>query len=403
MKTITSRSMVKRLAGLELNGLLYTGVLPLDLFDGARVTSAGTPVYDINGEVLFHRVPVKKGQRPIASADIAVNPTLRAPILSVSHGLKWNDRAISKEATAAARRKKRGIRFNKIRYVAYSYPKIAVQFLRNKHEVLMLELNTWKPVPKKRERKPQEPPSNFERWSLIEELPQGRKRSNIRRFEERVKQWDDLCPPRRPPKKFKPEILRFKEFSQLAKKLGIVLRFDARELHYSKENTDHHPCYELRGQLTSVWCVAASVQMLLDFYRYNYTQNRLAQELNLGTIAVPNGLPYANDGDVVTVLEALTSNALDANMNVNPNWAEFVNEIRANRPLISFVPGHSRTVAGYTFGPSIFGGNFRGLLVYDPSPPSPTGLPTDGGSIARWENYDTHTYRRTFTAELTLV
>ena len=47
---------------------------------------------------------------------------------------------------------------------------------------------------------------------------------------------------------------------------------DTRELHYSTNNADHHPCYELRGQQTSVWCVAASVQMVLDFYRYNYLQ-----------------------------------------------------------------------------------------------------------------------------------
>lgn len=399
MNTIINRSMIKRLAGLELNGLLYTGVLSRDWFEGARIASAGTPIYDINGEVLFHRVPVKKGQRAIASADIAVNPVLKSPILSISQGLAWNDRAILKEATDAARKKKRGMRYDKIRFVAYSYPKIAVQFLSNKQEVLMLELNTWNPVPRKRKRKPKEPPSNFERWSLIEELPQGRKRPNVKRFEERVKKWDDLCPPRRPPKGFKAEILRIKEFRRLVDKLVIVPRFHSRELHYSLEDSDHHPCYELRGQIDGVWCVAASCQMLLDFYRYNYTQNRLAQELNLG----PFGLPYANDGDVVTVLEALTSNALDANMTMNPNWAEFVKEIRANRPLISFVPGHARTVAGYVYGPSIFGGYFRGLLVYDPSPPSNTGLPTDGGSIARWENFDTHTYRRTFTAQLTLV
>jgi len=403
MNTIISRSMVKRLAGLELNELLYTTILPLDLFQGARITSSGTPIYDINGEVLFYRVPVRKGRRLIAYADIAINSNLGVPILSVNFGLDWNNRTILKEATTVARKEKRGIQFNKVRYVAYSYPKIAVQFLRNNNEVLMLELNTWKTVPKKRERKPEEPPSNFERWSLIEELPLNRKQSNIRQFEERIKQWDELCPPHRPPKKFKPEMLRIKEFGQLVRDFEVVLKVDTRELHYSQENADHHPCYELRGQLTSSWCVPASVQMLIDFYRYNYAQTRIAQDLNLGTLTNPNSLPYANDSDVVTVIENLTSNALDANMNMSPTWAEFVNEIRANRPLISFIPGHARTVAGYTFGPSVFGGNFRGLLVYDPWPPSTTGAPTSGGVITRWENFDTQTYRRTFTAQLTLV
>jgi hypothetical protein len=39
---------------------------------------------------------------------------------------------------------------------------------------------------------------------------------------------------------------------------------------------------------------------------------------------------------------------------------------------------------------------YRGLLVYDPWPPN-------SGVIPRWENFDAQTYRRTFTARLTLV
>jgi hypothetical protein len=47
----------------------------------------------------------------------------------------------------------------------------------------------------------------------------------------------------------------------------------------------------------------------------------------------------------------------------------FRDEIRANRPLISFIPGHSRTVAGYLQYrlslPGLSLTPFRGLLVYD--------------------------------------
>jgi hypothetical protein len=141
--------------------------------------------------------------------------------------------------------------------------------------------------------------------------------------------------------------------------------------------------------------VAASVQMLLDFYRYEYSQVRLATELELGTLSNPNGLPYSRDGDVVTVIEAMSLNALDAAMNTSPTFGEFKSEINANRPLVSFVPGHSRTVAGYTHSfLSILGTpSFRGLLVYDPWPPN-------AGVITRWENFNATTYRRTFTATL---
>ena len=138
---------------------------------------------------------------------------------------------------------------------------------------------------------------------------------------------------------------------------------DQRELHYSPRDTDHLPCCELRGQQTNVWCVAASCEMLLNFYRYTYDQVRLARELGLGTLSNPNGLPYARVGDVVTVLDNLTSNALDAAMHTNPGFNVFRDEIRANRPLISFVPGHSRTVAGYTRTLWSITPGFRGLLV----------------------------------------
>jgi hypothetical protein len=105
---------------------------------------------------------------------------------------------------------------------------------------------------------------------------------------------------------------------------NLAIRFvDTRELHYSRRDADHHVCYELRGQQTNVWCVGASAEMLLNFYRYQYEQIRLAQELGLGTIANPNGLPYARVGDVVTVLENLTSNALDVTMHVNPAFDIF--------------------------------------------------------------------------------
>jgi hypothetical protein len=109
----------------------------------------------------------------------------------------------------------------------------------------------------------------------------------------------------------------------------------------------------------------------------------------------PNGLPYSQDQLVVTILEKMTCQSLDAWMNTSPDFSEFVSEIDANRPLISFIPAHSRTVAGYTQSLlSLLAQNpFRGLLVYDPWPPN-------AGVITRWENFNTGSYRRTFAARV---
>lgn len=393
MSTAFTRSTVKRLAGLELNALLYSETLPKHIFQGARIRSSGTPIYDVSGERLFYRIPVMRGRTQVAYADIAANPALGSPLLAVHQGLEWNARALLDQAISVARKRHERTEFTRVRFVAYSYPKLAVQFLKGQKETLMLELYTWRLVPPKRKREPKEPPSNFERWSLIEELPAARKRKNMESFQKRVSEWNRISPLAE--RKYS-ELLHPLEFEQVMVGITLPITIDSYELHYSLESGDHNPCYELRGQQTYVWCVAASVQMFLDFYRYNYQQTRIAQELDLGTIDDPNGLPYSRDGDVVTALEDLTGNALNANMNTNPNWAEFRNEIKANRPIISFVPGHSRTVAGYT-STKLFGWYvFRGLLVYDPWPPAT-------GVITRWENFDIQTYRRTFTAQLTLA
>jgi hypothetical protein len=184
----------------------------------------------------------------------------------------------------------------------------------------------------------------------------------------------------------------------LTPSIGVLSLYDTEDLHYSTRSSDHHTCYELRGQETNVWCVAASVQMVLDFYRYEYTQSRIAQQLGLGTLANPSGLPYSRDNDVAVALNAMSSGALTATMLTTPPFAAYTNEIQANRPLISFIPGHSRTVAGYTQSRFIIlgGSGFNGLLVYDPWPPN-------AGVITRWENFDTQTYRRAFTAHVSTI
>ena len=376
-------------AWIELSHLRGLSVLP-ESFEKATIAfDASTPVYDLNGELLFQRVPLMQGKTALGFADLAVHPALGEALLSSSVGGAWHPDALREAGRKAARKLgfKEAARAE-LRFVAYSFPKIALQFLLRGTEKLLLELFTWEPVPATQRGARYEPPSNFERWSFLDEMPDDERAARTKRFHDRMYAWKDGLT--------RGPALEVIDSAVLLQALDLKrFLYASRELHYSTRNTDHFTCYEVRGQQTSVWCVGASVQMLLDFYRYQYTQVRLASELGLGTLASPNGLPYANDGDVVTVLEAMTCNALHATMNTSPNFAQFESEIDANRPLISFVPGHSRTVAGYTRSfLSILGApSFHGLLVYDPWPPN-------AGVITRWENFNATTYRRTFTAVL---
>ncbi len=381
----------RRLAGLEMSALRLVEVLPAALFEGAKVAEAGTPIYDLSGELLFYRFPVSKRGAAPGFVDVGAHPAIGSPLMSVSTGFGWNEKELLAQALGAARKARRQLKYDSTRFVAYSFPKVGVQFLASGKEVLLLELASWAPVPPARtqERKPLEP-SNFERWSLLEELPAEQRRARTRRHNARVKAWSTL-----PLRGLDATVI---SKSVLERSRVVIKLVDSRELHYSGDDATHDPCYELHSQLTSVWCVAASTQMLLDFYRYNYTQDRIATALGLGTRAVPNGLPYARVGDVVTQLEALSSSALDATMVADPAFTFFRDEIRANRPLISFIPGHSRTVAGYIEYRLALAGMtpFHGLLVYDPWPPNV-------GVITRWENWDTQTYLYGYSAHVTLI
>ena len=378
---------VRRAAAFQLSTLHATDALPLARFEGARLGTRGTLIYDLNGEPLFQRIPLARGREIVAFADIAVHEAMGDALIAVSHGAEWDEKAILHDALAAARKKRRGLRCDEMRFVAYSFPKVAVQFLRDGQEVLMLEWMTWNEVPTEyRKREKGEPPGNFERWSFLDEMPTRTKHARAKRFEQVIKQWNA-----RRFSRLRPYVLD---------RLRILDWFRFRlvetyEVHYSPHVGDHKVCFELRGQQTDVWCVAASVQMLLLFYRYDYTQVRLADEMDLGTLSNPNGLPYGDEQKVVDTIEKLSSNALDAAMDPSPTFNVYRNDLSQNRPMISFIPGHSRAVAGYTRNLLAFPGftPFRGLLVYDPWPPNV-------GVITRWENFNISSYRHAFTARL---
>jgi hypothetical protein len=393
---------VKRLAWVELNLLNYSGSFPQAALEGAELHGS-TPVHDLNGEVLFHRFPIFQNDVSIGSADVAAHTAFGAPLLAVAPLAVWDEQQLLAQAQdvlhkrGAEKRKAKPESYDEVRFVAYSYPKIAVQFLLDGKEVAMLECFSWIDVPREEDSKRKKmEPGSFERWSLLDELPAKHKRDNHAKFEERVNAIDH---PKLSAESggttggFGP--ISYAMINAVASIIQLTISY---EIHFSGRSTDHHVCFELRGQETSVWCVVASVQMVLDFYRYNYPQTKIAQQLDLGTLSNPSGLPYGDENKVVTQLEVMSSNALSASMTATPTFAHYTSELQQNRPMISFIPGHSRAVAGYTSSLIALVGYapFHGLLVYDPWPPN-------AGVITRWENYDTQTYRYSFSAHVTTI
>lgn len=376
------------MAGLELNLLLNGEALPASQFERARLGAESAPVYDLNGELLYNRVTMFKGKQRAGVADLSANPALGAVLLSVSLGEEWNPKTILAEAASQAGKLKKDLEYDTVRLVAYSQPKLAAQFLLKGQEQLMLELYSWRPVPPA-------PPlrrglleaENFERWSLLEELTAKEKNRGEEFFRQSVSVLQ---------KALKKPSLRGMEPLRLMTQpavQGLAQKADQRVIGYAPTAPNHTPCYEVRGQMTSLWCVAASMEMLLTFYRYQYDQPAIAKAMGMGTLKNPSGMLLSNCADVSAQLQALTKQALkvDTLQGPAPDWSFYVAEIKANRPLLSIIPGHARTVAGY-YDAAMQGSQTRMLQVYDPWPPNQ-------GSV-KWENFDATTYRVAYRARL---
>jgi hypothetical protein len=124
--------------------------------------------------------------------------------------------------------------------------------------------------------------------------------------------------------------------------------------------------------------------MILDFYKYHYTQDEIATAMGTGSSGTGNGGQVAG-------YESLSHNCLDATYDSSADWSEARNEINANRPVKSGVPRHARAVAGWRRENFTWPGRSkkRWLKVYDPWPWNANIC--EGGDIY-WEDWETKTH-----------
>ena len=225
---------LRRHALLELNILNATDAIGQEL-EGLSL-GRGTPIHDLNGTVLYERLPFAGTRRGEGFVDVATNPAMGGVIIAVSHGIEWNEEAILAQARDAAGRQLADREADSIRFVAYSFPKIAVQFLAEGKELAMLELWTWQPVSRRRKRRDEGLPSNFERWSFLDEQPAAELAKRRARLRSRVRRIDSVLTAERALDR----VSRDRLVDMVRFDITDIL-FDRRELHFTTRNADHNP------------------------------------------------------------------------------------------------------------------------------------------------------------------
>lgn len=176
----------------ELNALHAAGVFG-DTLEGARI-GTGTPIYDLNGRQLYERISLT-GEGFAGYADVAVDPAMGAVLMAFDLESEWDEGSLLERARRALRQHlAEGSRNpDSARFVAYSYPKLAVQFLAGDEELALLELGSWRPVPPARARFANETPSFFYRWSYLDDHPLPERLSvNRQTFQARVREIDAI-------------------------------------------------------------------------------------------------------------------------------------------------------------------------------------------------------------------
>lgn len=365
-----------RLAYAELNLIRMSDKRMRRLFREAAPSDVGSIIYDLNGEKLLQRITLEKAGGPVGYLDVALHGALGNPLQRVSFGLPWDEAKILEAANARAAEWSI-VDFDQVRFVVYDFPKVGVQFLRDSEELLLIDWATLSRVRREEvdvfgER------LRFEQWSLLDEMRFSSRRRSEDRFVDLLRTLRTLAEE------------EGRERWSLTDRLSEVVTREY--LRFSKKQPSHSLCFEMRPQEEEELCVAACAEMMLDFYRDEYTQQEIATALGLGA----TGLSCArHEFEIVEVLEALAGHGFLAWLNACPHsfGREVKKEIRENRPLILIGGSHARVIVGY-IEINLPGGKFPalGFSLYNPWPPGK-------GEIEYWEAFDPSRYRLLYGTE----
>lgn len=343
-------------------------------------------IYDINGEPLFYEYSATDGKKQIGRIKASATKRLGSPVPTLELGPRpWDPGKGIKQATDNAKKAFPKASIKATQLVCYSYPKIGVRVdlagSGQPQKSLIFDVADGTMV----DRFGIDELEGQCAWSYLDHLSPAEEES-------RIKLWDLRDQEREVARKKNlklfsrgftaKEALNIKQ-TFVVESRYIIPFYSSKVIKFGPRCSPHD-CFELYAQHTSVYCAVATGQMILDFYRYYFDQDDIATAM--GTGATGTG----NTGQVAGY-ESLSNNCLVATYDTTATWTEAKNEIDANRPVKSGVPGHARACAGWKRQNIFLIGQppRRWLKIYDPWP---WNADICAGGQVYWEDWETKTH-----------
>jgi hypothetical protein len=360
-----------RHAAVQLHTGIFTNTPGMANWWGANL---GRPVsiHDLNGQPLFYDIPVfspESEQLGLVRASASRVLGVPAPTVYLG-GPRWR----TGEATLWARefvQKEHQGRVIDTQLVCYAYPKLGVAVTwedgKRERRRTIIDVSDYSIVPEKVKPEMRGPGA----WSLYERIPEEVVPEAVESFGLYERIVDELQERSDADLSVRLELERF-EAVQGA--LGMMISLYTTKILTFCTHSYSHECFRMHGQETDYYCVVATGQMVLDFWRYCYSQDDIATAMGTD----PGGTGWTEE---VNGLESLTCSHFDAQSDFSPTFAKARAEIDANRPFDYSYDYHAMACAGYQrqnfyiagVGPT------HSVYLYDP-------WPVNVGTI-RWETW----------------
>jgi hypothetical protein len=372
---------------LAIRRLWAGGPPEFDSWGRYKLNTEPLILHDLNGQELFYEFDVLDGNRVAGSVKTSASRTIGTPVPTIELGpRRWDPERATQQAQKQVKTLYPKASILQTELVVYGYPKIGVRVDLDDPKLgrqgLIVDVSDLSVVG----RYGGDELEGQTAYSFYHEMVEPQVEERMRRYDLAERELDATLETN---EKILAHSLAARELPEIKKAilpkidLGLIPFISSRTIQYAPR-CKPHACFELYAQQTNVYCAVATGQMILDFYRYYYTQDQIAAAMNTGAGGTSNP-------DQVAGYNSLTHNCLVATFDGTADWAEAKAEIDANRPLKSGIPGHARACAGWMRQNIFIIGQAprRWLRIYDPWPWNADIC--SGGNIV-WEDWDTVTH-----------